>query len=79
MIAADEPPEPLSPAERRLEQHLQLLRSDAPRPPAALVANIVKAARWQRAVRRPLLVVGTLATTVSDAIRLLLDSPSNRP
>ncbi len=78
MTPTAEPPEPLTPAERGLDRHLQLLRTDAPSPPAPMVANIVKAARWQRAVRRPLLVVGTLAATVSDAIRLLLGSPSNR-
>ncbi len=78
MTAAGEPPEPLSPAERGLEEHLQLLRADAPSPPAPLVGDILKAARWQHAVRRPLLVVGAVAAAVSDAIRLLLGSPSKR-
>ncbi len=78
MTASGEPPESLSPAERRLEEHLQLLRADAPSPPAPLVAQIVKTARWQRAVRHPLLAAGAVAAAVGDAIRLLLGTPSNR-
>ncbi len=67
-----ETPEDLSPAERSLHEHLELLRIDALPPPASMVATIVRTARWQRAVRRPLLAVAALAGAVSDGLRLLL-------
>lgn len=79
MTTPDNPSETPSPAERRLGEHLQLLRADAPTPPARMVPSIVRAVRWQRAIRRPLLAVGTLAATVGDAIRLLFRSPTSRP
>jgi hypothetical protein len=78
MSAADEPPETLSPAERRLGDHLQLLRAQAPQPPTALVARILRGARWQRAVRRPLMTIAMLGAAVADGIRLLFGSPRNR-
>lgn len=78
MSAADEPPETLSPAERRLEDHLQLLRAEAPQPPLAMMASILRTARWQRAVRRPLVTITTLGATVAEGIRLLFGSPRNR-
>ncbi len=74
-----EPSDALSPAERQLSQHLELLRTNAPVPPAPIVAKIVRTARWQRTVRRPLLVIGALAAAVGDGIRLLLGSPTERP
>jgi hypothetical protein len=43
-----------------------------------LVARIVHAARWQRAVRRPLVAVGALAGAVADGVRLLLGSRTRR-
>lgn len=78
MNGPDEPSDVLSPAERRLDEHLEMLRSDAPVPPAPLVARIVHAARWQRAIRRPLVAVGTLAGAVADGVRLLLGSRTRR-
>ncbi|MDQ6819808.1 MAG: hypothetical protein M3076_05620 [Actinomycetota bacterium] len=47
-------------------------------PPASMVAKIVRAARWQRAVRRPLLAMGALAAALGDGIRSLLGSPTGR-
>lgn len=73
-----EEPDVLSPAERRLDEHLDMLRSDTPVPPAPLVARIVHAARWQRAIRRPLVAVGALAGAVADGVRLLLGSRTRR-
>ena len=78
MNGSDQPPEVLSPAERRLEEHLRLLHVDLPAPPASMAEKIVRAARWQRAARRPLLAIGALAATLGDGIRLLLGSPPNR-
>ncbi len=78
MTGPEEPPDVLSPAERQLDEHLEMLRSDAPVPPAPLVARIVHAARWQRAIRRPLVAVGALAGAVADGVRLLLGSRTRR-
>lgn len=78
MNGPPEPPEALSPAERRLREHLELLRTDLPTPPAPMVAKIVRAARWQRAVRQPLTAIGALAAAVGDGFRLLLGSQTPR-
>ncbi len=60
-----------TPAERRLDEHLGLLR-DAPKAPASLVGHVVRTARWQQSLRAPLLAVAHLAAAATDAIRLLL-------
>ncbi len=78
MNGSPDPPEALSPAERGLNEHLQLLRIDAPLPPAAMVAKIVRSVRWQQALRRPLLAVGALAAAAIEGIRLLFGSPTRR-
>jgi hypothetical protein len=78
MNGPDEPPEVLSPAERRLHEHMELLRTEPPAPPAPLVARIVHAARWQRAIRRPLLAIGALAGAVADGVRLLFGPRTRR-
>jgi hypothetical protein len=78
MNGPDEHPETPSPAERRLDEHMELLRTDAPVPPAPLVAQIVHAARWQRAIRRPLVAVGALAGAVADGVRLLFGVRTRR-
>ncbi|MDQ6746243.1 MAG: hypothetical protein M3Z27_09565 [Actinomycetota bacterium] len=63
-------------AEQRLGEHLQLLRTDAPQAPALIVGRVIRSARWQRAVRRPLLAIGGLTATVGHALRLLLKPPA---
>ncbi len=73
-----EPLEPLSPAEHRLIEHLQLLRTDAPIPPPPMVGQIVRAARWQRAVRQPLLAISAMAAAVGEGVRLLVGSRNPR-
>ncbi len=78
MNGPQEPREALTPAERGLHEHLEVLRLDAPPPPSSMVAQVVRAARWQRAVRRPLLAVGALAAAVLDGVRLLFGSPTGR-
>lgn len=70
-MSASEPPEELSPAERRLEQHLALLR-DTPDAPASLTMHVLRSARWQQAIREPLLSVAHLAAAAIDTVRLLL-------
>jgi hypothetical protein len=64
-------PEELTPAERRLSHHLMLLR-DATDPPSSLTARVVHSARWQQAVRPPLLAVAHIAAAAADAVRVLL-------
>jgi hypothetical protein len=64
----------LSPAERSLDEHLQLLRSDPPAAPGTLVSRVVRTARWQRAIRRPLMTAGAIAGAITDGVRLLFGS-----
>ncbi len=78
MNGPEERPEALSPAERRLDEHMELLRTGPPVPPAPLIARIMHAARWQRAVRRPLVAVAALAGAVLDGLRLLFGPRTRR-
>ncbi len=71
-------PDELTAAERGLRDHLQLLRQDAPRASTAIVSRVVRSARWQRAIRRPLLAIGALTATVGEALRLLIKAPGER-
>jgi hypothetical protein len=73
-----EPSDALSPTERRLNEHLELLRTDPPRGSALMVTHIVRTARWQRAVRRPLLAFAALAAAIGEGVRLLLGSRASR-
>lgn len=52
-------PDP-GPAERRLDEHLDLLRASPPAPGTALVPRVVRRARWQSYLRAPLRVVGMI-------------------
>jgi hypothetical protein len=70
MNAGDSPAEDLSPAELRLTQYLDLLRESPPTIPA-LAPRIIRGVRWQRAVRDPLVLMGTVATAVLDGLGLL--------
>lgn len=64
------PPEP-TPAERRLDEHLELLRSDQTGLGHSLAARTIRTARWQRAVRGPLRVAGMIAAAVLDGLGLV--------
>ena len=64
-------------AERRLGEHLQLLRHAAPDPDRALVPRIVRTARWQRIIREPVRVAGMIAGAALDGL-LALVSPGRR-
>lgn len=70
---ADEDATDLTAAERRLDQHLELLRASPPAATRELVPRVIRAVRWQRAIRDPLLLVGAVATAVVEAARLLLE------
>jgi hypothetical protein len=64
-------PDDLTPAERGLTQHLELLRASPPESPPVLVPRIIRGVRWQRAIRDPLVLVGTVASAVAESLGLL--------
>jgi len=68
----------LTASERRLDEHLALLRNDPPRPGAALVRRVMRTAHWQRAVRGPLHAVTIVAGGVIDGLALLLGARRRR-
>lgn len=70
-MSTEDDPEEMTPAERQLARHLTLLE-DVPEPPSSLTQHVVRTARWQQAVRSPLLAIAHLATAAADAVRLLL-------
>ena len=72
MTDSDVPAEHLSPAEQRLFQHLELLRASPPTAAPDLILRIVRRARWQRAIRGQLILVGAVASAIGDGLRLLL-------
>jgi hypothetical protein len=67
--------DPLSPAERRLGEHLALLRDVSESPPPTLTRRIVHAARWQRTLREPIVAIANLAAAVGEGIRMLIGRP----
>ena len=68
-----EPPgDDATPAEARLRGHLELLRAEDPGTRVALRENVVSAARWQRALRAPLRVVGLIAAAIGDGVGMLI-------
>lgn len=73
------PPDDLSPAERKLAEHLQVIRDAPVEPSRALAPRVVRTARWQRAVRRPLQAVGRLAAAVADGLAIAVGLRSRRP
>jgi hypothetical protein len=70
-MTAGESPDELSPAERRLAQHLQLLRASPPTATSDLVLRVIRGVRWQRAIRDPLVFVGTVAAALAEGLSLL--------
>jgi len=61
-----------TPAERRLDEHLELLRVEPAEPGKELVVRTVRAARWQRVLREPLRVVGMIAAAAFHGLAQLL-------
>jgi hypothetical protein len=76
--APEDPADELTPAERRLNEHLDVLREDAPRAPVQIVPRVIRSARWQRAVRRPLAAIGALVASIGTGLRLLIKPPAGR-
>lgn len=60
-----------SPAERRLDEHLELLRSHQPAGDRSLAPRVVRTARWQRALRAPIQVAAAIAGAIIDGVRTL--------
>ena len=59
-------------AERRLDEHLELLRDSPPAPGTALVPRVVRKARWQTYLRAPLRVVGMIGFAFAQGLATLL-------
>ena len=69
MSPADGDGQRLSPAEEALMMRLQEVRAMPVSGPDA--ARVVRTARWQRAVRAPLVFAGLLASAAGDGVRSL--------
>lgn len=78
MNAGDSSAEDLTPAERSLAQHLELLRASPPVGAPGLVPRVIRGVRWQRAIRDPLLLVGAVAAALRDGLGLLFRRSEER-
>jgi len=74
-VSPGEEQEQLTPVERRLEEHLAILRG-APEPPQSLTPQVLRQARWQRSLRTPMLAVAHVTAVVADTIRQLMRGSS---
>ena len=54
-MSTDDSDGDLTRTERRLAEHIELLRASPPAPTAQLVPSVIRGVRWQRAIRDPLL------------------------
>lgn len=72
---SDDPP---TPAEARLSQLLEPLRSDPPRSDPGTALAVVHAARWQSAFRGALRAVSQIAVAAADVARLILGRRASR-
>jgi hypothetical protein len=77
-MSAGQSPDDLTPAERRLRQHLELLRASPPESTPLLVPRVIRGVRWQRAVRDPLVLVGAVTAAVAESIGLLFPPSAGR-
>jgi hypothetical protein len=60
-------------AERRLDEHLELLREEPPRPGRELApVAVVRRARWQRALGEPLRAAGRLLFVAVEGLAALV-------
>jgi hypothetical protein len=76
MNAGETPADDLTPAERRLTEHLELLRASPPAATPLLVQRVIRGVRWQRAIRDPLVLVGAVAAALAEGIGLLFKPPA---
>ena len=75
MSVDDNHDDDLTVAERRLSEHLELLRASPPTAAPELIARIIRRARWQEPVRDPMVFVGVVVAAVGEAL-VLLSGPS---
>jgi hypothetical protein len=79
-MSDDAPDPPGTAAERRLDEHLELLRHDEPGPgDMALVHRVVRTARWQRFLRAPIQVAASIAAAAIDGLRALMRPGDGSP
>ncbi len=71
MSAGETHDDDLTPAERRLTEHLELLRASPPTDPPQLAPRVIRTVRWQRVIRDPLLLVGAVAAALAEGLRVL--------
>ena len=67
------------PAEQRLGEHLELLRTSPPAPGATLVPRVVRRARWQGYLQEPLRVVGMIGVAFAHGLASLLGGSRTTP
>lgn len=75
---SDEDDDPRTEAERRLDEHLELLRSEQGSTDLALAHRIVATARWQRALRAPVTALASVVGAVADGLAGLLGGRRRR-
>jgi hypothetical protein len=71
LTEGENPAEDLTAAERRLSEHLELLRASPPSAAPELITRIVRRARWQSTVRDPMVFAGAVAAALGEALSLL--------
>jgi hypothetical protein len=77
-MSVDDHDDDLTPAERRLSEHLELLRASPPTAAPELIARIVQRARWQGGIRDPMIFVGVVVAAIGEAVALLSGPQAGR-
>jgi hypothetical protein len=67
-----------SPAEERLDEHLELLRREEAEADTSLTHRIVSTARWQRALRAPVSAIASVVGAVLDGLTALVGGRRKR-
>ena len=70
-MSVDDHDDDLTPAERRLSEHLELLRASPPTAAPELIARIIQRARWQGGIRDPMVFAGVVVAAIGEALALL--------
>lgn len=70
-MSVDDHDDDLTPAELRLSEHLELLRASPPTAAPELIARIIQRARWQGAIRDPMIFTGVVVAAIGEALVLL--------
>jgi len=61
-----------SPAEQRLDSHLEIVRAEPPAPGRSLTRRIFRTLRWQRVLIVPLRAVAAVTSGVLAGVRTLI-------